>query len=41
MRASEIRGLTWERVDFFGKSLTVGKSKTTAGTGRIIPLWPS
>jgi integrase len=40
MRASEIRGLTWEQVDFFGKSLTVGKSKTTAGTGRIIPLNP-
>jgi integrase len=40
MRASEIRGLTWAQVDFFAKSLTVGKSKTTAGTGRIIPLNP-
>jgi integrase len=40
MRASEIRGLTWGQVDFFGKSLMVGKSKTTAGTGRIIPLNP-
>jgi len=38
MRASEIRGLTWQQVDFFGKSITVGKSKTAAGTGRIIPL---
>jgi integrase len=40
MRASEIRGLTWGQVDFFAKSLTVGKSKTAAGTGRIIPLNP-
>jgi len=40
MRVSEIRGLTWGQVDFFGKSLTVGKSKTIAGTGRIIPLNP-
>ena len=40
MRASEIRELTWGQVDFFSKSLTVGKSKTAAGTGRIIPLNP-
>jgi integrase len=40
MRASEIRALTWAQVDFFAKSLTVGKSKTAAGTGRIIPLNP-
>jgi integrase len=40
MRANEIRGLTWAQVDFLGKSLTVGKSKTAAGTGRIIPLNP-
>ena len=38
MRASEIRLLTWEQVDFLAKSLVVGKSKTAAGTGRIIPL---
>jgi integrase len=40
MRSAEIRGLTWGQVDFFGKSLAVGKSKTAAGTGRIIPLNP-
>jgi integrase len=40
MRASEIRGLTWGQVDFLARSLTVGKSKTAAGTGRIIPLNP-
>jgi len=38
MRASEIRGLKWAQVDFLANSLTVGKSKTAAGTGRIIPL---
>ena len=38
MRASEIRGLTWTQVDFLGSALTVGKSKTQAGTGRVIPL---
>jgi integrase len=40
MRARELRGLKWEQVDFFAKALTVGKSKTEAGTGRIIPLNP-
>jgi integrase len=38
MRANEIRGLTWAQVDFFANALTVGKSKTAAGTGRMIPL---
>jgi len=37
MRASEIRGLKWAQVDFLANSLTVGKSKTAAGAGRIIP----
>ena len=40
MRASEIRGLTWAQVDFLASALTVGKSKTAAGTGRLIPLNP-
>jgi integrase len=40
MRASEIRGLKWAQVDFLGQALTVGKSKTAAGTGRLIPLNP-
>ncbi len=38
MRVGEIRGLTWAQVDFLGCALTVGKSKTEAGTGRAIPL---
>jgi integrase len=38
LRASEIRGLRWGQVDLLGHTLTVGKSKTAAGTGRLIPL---
>ena len=40
MRASEIRGLKWGQVDFLANALTVGKSKSAAGTGRLIPLNP-
>ena len=40
MRAGEIRGLTWAQVDFLGSALMVGKSKTLAGSWRIIPLNP-
>jgi integrase len=40
MRAGEIRGLTWQQVDFLGSTVTVGNSKTLAGTGRMIPLNP-
>jgi integrase len=40
LRASEIRGLQWGQVDFLGEALTVGNSKTAAGTGRIVPLNP-
>ena len=32
MRASEIRGLRWDQIDFLAKALLVGKSKTAAGT---------
>jgi len=38
MRYSEIRLLQWKQLDFTSKMLTVGKSKTRAGTGRFIPL---
>jgi integrase len=38
MRYSEIRLLQWKQVDIAGKFLTVGKSKTPTGTGRVIPL---
>jgi integrase len=38
MRYSEIRLLRWEQVDLERRTLRVGKSKTEAGTGRVIPL---
>lgn len=38
MRKDEIRNLRWRQVDLFEGVLTVGKSKTAAGTGRVIPL---
>jgi integrase len=38
MRASEIRLLRWNQVDLARRRLIVGKSKTAAGTGRLIPL---
>ncbi len=38
LRSSEIRLLQWRQVDLIGKTLTVGKSKTAAGTGRVVPL---
>jgi len=41
MRKDEIRRLQWKQVDLFDGVLTVGKSKTDAGTGRVIPLNPA
>ena len=38
MRDSEIKRLTWSQIDWDKKILTVGRSKTDAGTGRTIPL---
>lgn len=38
MRYSEIRLLRWQQVDFAAREITVGKSKTDSGTGRVIPL---
>jgi integrase len=38
MRYSEIRLLQWKQLDFTTRMLTVGKSKTRTGTGRVIPL---
>ena len=38
MRKDEIRKLRWNQVDLVKGVLTVGKSKTEAGTGRVIPL---
>jgi integrase len=39
LRDKELREIRWEQIDLVHKkSLTVGKSKTEAGTGRVIPL---
>ena len=40
MRKDEIRRLTWGQVDFEGRTVQVGHSKTDAGTGRLITLNP-
>jgi integrase len=38
LRNGELRSLRWRQIDLIGGTLTVGKSKTQAGTGRLIPL---
>src|SRR5216684_2909569 len=39
LRDKELRELRWQQIDLVHKkTLTVGKSKTAAGTGRLIPL---
>jgi integrase len=38
MRYSDLRLLQWQQVDLVGRMVTVGASKTEAGTGRRVPL---
>jgi integrase len=38
MRSGELTKLTWGRVDLARRVLTVGKAKTSSGTGRQIPM---
>ena len=39
LRDKELRELRWQQIDLVHKKqLTVGKAKTEAGTGRVIPL---
>lgn len=39
LRDKELRELRWQQIDLVHKkTLTVGKSKTAAGTGRLVPL---
>jgi integrase len=38
MRSGELTGATWGQVDFERRVLTVGRAKTSAGTGRQIPM---
>ncbi len=38
MRAGEITSLTWGQIDFSKRVVTVGRAKTSSGTGRQIPM---
>jgi integrase len=38
VRNEELRLLQWHRVDFLREEVSVGKSKTRGGEGRVIPL---
>lgn len=38
LRKNEIRTLRWSQVDFEKRTVTVGKTKTQAGSARVIPL---
>ena len=38
LRKNEIRTLRWSQVDFEKRTVTVGRAKTQAGSGRVIPL---
>jgi integrase len=40
LRKKEIRTLRWSLIDFEKRVLTVGKTKTVGGGGRVIPLNP-
>jgi integrase len=38
LRKNEIRTLRWSQIDFEKRTVTAGRAKTQAGTGRLIPL---
>jgi integrase len=38
LRKNEIRTLQWSQIDFEKRTVTVGRTKTQAGSGRVIPL---
>lgn len=38
MREGEIRTLRWPQVDLDSRTIRVGKAKTSAGSGRVIPM---
>lgn len=38
LRAEELTSLRWRQIDFRERTITVGKAKTRAGSGRIVPL---
>lgn len=38
LRDTEIKALTWSQVNLSAKTVQVGKAKSDAGEGRIVPL---
>ena len=38
LRKGEIQSLRWNQIDFLNREITVGRAKTVAGTGRVVPL---
>jgi integrase len=38
LRKNEIRTMRWSQIDFEKRTVTVGRAKTQAGSGRVIPL---
>jgi integrase len=38
LRRNEIRTLRWSQIDLFDRTLTVGRTKTEGGSGRVVPL---
>jgi len=38
LRFGEIRSLRWRQIDLEQRTLTVGRAKTEAGTGRVVPM---
>jgi integrase len=37
-RGGELTSLRWRQVDFDQRTITIGKAKTAAGSGRVIPM---
>ena len=38
LRKGEIQSLRWDQIDCLSREITVGRAKTVAGTGRVVPL---
>jgi len=38
LRDTEIKTLTWSQVNFVAKTVKVGRAKSEAGEGRVVPL---
>jgi len=38
LRSGEALGLRWSQVNLFDRIITVGRAKTSSGTGRVIPM---